>query len=330
MHKGAYQQVDLFDQVFGVREEEIEFELRGSSPIPWADYWLNPRSLRGSDFLMRWSQGVWSEERLKEAVNESDSYYALPYGPSGTAPDDDPRAVELYFLRLEEAGLGQLKRPDLLIFRRSEQAPVDDIVAALGGLKELPFTAEAEPLMQALLARAILAVECENSLWVARQMPLYGKPLKPMKRLGGRLGLKKNPVVPTVIVKEQDLQPLRQWQERHNIKIHVWHVFYDLAFGIALDYAAELISQGLIEPREQVFQATGGQTTTKITYNIYYHYAYELGEARTQPALVAACIVDKNGHILPYVKFEGGSMTLHAQALVVLARAAEAQNEAAS
>src|SRR5205085_8718948 len=187
---------------------------------------------------------------------------------------------------------------------------VNDIVAKLGGVEELPFTSEDEPLMQAVLAKAILAVECENSLWVARQMPLYGNPLKPMKRLGGKPGLKKNPVVPTVIIKAQDLTPLREWQARHNIKIHIWHVFYDMAFGISFDYAEELIAQGFIEPREQIFQATGGQTTTKTTYNIYYHYAYELGEAQEQPALAAAYIIDKNGHILPYVKFEGGGMTL--------------------
>jgi hypothetical protein len=322
--------VDLFDRIFGVAAEEIEFELRGRSPIPWADYWLNPRALRGSDFLMRWSQGVWSEERLKEAVNETSSYYALPYGPSGTAPDDDPRAVELYFLRLEKAGFGQLKRPDLLIFRRTDQAAVDDAVSALGGVGELPFTSEDEPLMRALLAKAVLAIECENSLWVARQMPLYGKPLKPMKRLGGKLGLKKNPVVPTVIVKEQDLPPLRQWQARHGIKIHIWHVFYDIAFGIALDYADELIARGLIEPREQVFQAAGGQTTTKTTYNIYYHYAYELGEAREQPSLAAAYVIDKNGHILPYVKFDGGRMVLSGQALTILDGISEMKDEAAS
>src|SRR5947209_15021507 len=277
-----------FERILSVSIEDIEFEFRGHASVAWADYWLNPRSLRGSDFLMRWSQGVWSEERLKEAVNETDNYYALPYGPSGTAPEDDPRAVELYFLRLEKAGLGQLKRPDLLIFRRADQSPVDDIVAALGGIEELPFTSEDEPLMRALLSKAILAVECENSLWVARQMPLYGKPLKPMKRLGGKPGLKKNPVVPTIIIKEQDLSPLQQWQARHDIKIHVWHVFYDLAFGIALDDATELIVQGLIEPRAQAFQATGGQTTTKTTYNIYYHYAYELGEARDEPLMATA------------------------------------------
>jgi len=325
--------VDLFDEFFGIFEEDIEFELREKTLIPWADFWLNPRILRGSDFLMRYSQGAWSEQRLRDAVNETKDYYALPYGPRGTAPDDDPRGAELYMERLVKAGLGQLKRPDLLIFTKAEQQAIEDIVRQIGNdqdfekaLEELPFTSEDHPSLQLLLSKSILAVECENSLWVARQMPLYGSTLKPMKRLGGKLGLKKNPVLPTVIIKDQDLWPLLDWQAQRGVSIHVWHAFFDLAFGLALDEAMRLIKEGLIEPRAQVFQATGGQTTTKTTYNIYYHYAYELGESREQPELIAAHIIDKNGHIMPYVKFDGGSMTLSETALEVLHAAAERRN----
>lgn len=79
-----------------------------------------------------------------------------------------------------------------------------------------------------------------------------------------------------------------------------------------------MIAEGLIEPRQQVFQASGGATTTKATYNTYYHYAYELAVAREEPRLLAESITDKNGHVLPYVRFEGGSLTLAAAALDVL------------
>lgn len=325
--------MNLFDEFFGVFAEEVEFELRGKSPIVWADYWLNPRILRGSDFLMRYSQGAWSEQRLKDACNETAHYYALPYGPRGTAPDD-VRATELYMERLEAAGLGQLKRPDLLIFPKSEQDAVESIVKQIGededfekALEELPFTLEDDPLMQALLAKTILAVECENSLWVARMMPQYGAVLKPMRRLGGKLGLQKNAVLPTVIIKEQDLRPLLDWQAQRGVLIHVWHAFFDLAFGLSLNEAVRLVQEGFIEPRAQVFQASGGQTTTKTTYNIYYHYAYELGEAREEPELIATHIIDKNGHIMPYVKFDGGSMTLTDTALEVLAAAERRKHE---
>lgn len=316
----------LFEKFLSVSAEDIEFELRGHTAVEWLDFLLNPRRLRGSDFLMRWSQGVWSEERIIQAVNSTDEFFALPYGPSGTAPDDDVRAFELYFERLEAAGLGENKRPDLLIFKRSSQETVDALVSSLGGVSELPFTPEDSNAMQELLAKAILAVECENSLWKGRLMPDYGAELKPQRRMGGKLGLKKNAVVPTLILKEEDREPLQTWQDRTKIPIHIWHVFYDMAFGISLDKAQELIEQGLILPTEQVFQAPGGATTRKVIYKVYYHYAYPLCDATQEPELKARFIVDKNGHILPYVHFEGGRMDLRAEALAILREIADAKD----
>lgn len=72
-------------------------------------------------------------------------------------------------------------------------------------------------------------------------MPDYEALLKPQKRLNGSLGLKKNAVLPTVIVKEEDRSRLRDWQTRNGIPIHVWQAVYDLAWGIHLDRIEELI-----------------------------------------------------------------------------------------
>jgi len=131
--------MSLFECELSVAVEDIQLCLRGHSPIPWLDYLLNPRRLRGSDFLMRWSQGVWSEERLVAAVDATMDFFALPYGPSGVAPDNDPRAFELYFERLEAAGMAGVKRPDLLIFRARDREVVEPFVNGLGGPQELPF-----------------------------------------------------------------------------------------------------------------------------------------------------------------------------------------------
>lgn len=298
--------------------EELEFELRGHFSVPWSDFLLNPRRLRGSDFLMRWSQGVWSEKRLIQAVQQTERFVALPYGPSGTAPDQDPREVELYFERLDRASSDGLKRPDLLLLRKRDEAAAGKAIAEIGGLEELPFTHEDDPRMQALLATSVVAIECENSLWRARQMPDYGSDFTPQRRLGGKPGLKKMAVLPTIIIKEEDREKLRDWQTRRGIPIHVWHVFYDLAFGIAFDSVEDLIEKGLIEQTEQVFQAPGGATTRKTIYKIYYQYGYPLGETRDEPNLKADHITDKNGHILPYVRFEGGTFALSAEAIKVL------------
>ena len=131
-----------FESFLSAPIEDLDLELRGHSSIPWLDYWLNPRRLRGSDFLMRWSQGVWSEERLVAAVNSSNEFFALPYGPSGVAPDDDPRKFELYFEKLEKAGMAGVKRPDLLIFRACDREEIERFVRGIGGAQELPFTTE--------------------------------------------------------------------------------------------------------------------------------------------------------------------------------------------
>lgn len=306
----------LFERVLSVSIQEIELELRGLKEVSWADFWLNPRRLRGSDFLMRWSQGVWSEKRVIDSINKTKQFYAIAYGPSGTAPTDDVRAFELYFERLEAAGLGDIKRPDLLIFKISDEPFIDKFLADIGGEEELPFVTEDK--LQDLVQKSIIAVECENSLWVAEKMPAYSKPMKPQKRLGGKLGLPKSAVLPTVIIKEEDKMPLSKWQEQNKIPLHVWHVFFDRAYGLAFDEAERLVREGLIEPTIQTFQAPGGATTKKAIYKYYYHYAYPLGISVETPKLVPDYIEDKNGHILPYVKFEGGSLEITKEAINLL------------
>jgi hypothetical protein len=43
-----------------------------------------------------------------------------------------------------------------------------------------------------------------------------------------------------------------------------------------------------------------------------------LSDTTEEPQLEAKFIEDRNGHILPYVHFEGGKMTLRQEALEVL------------
>lgn len=312
-----------FETALLVQRDELEFTLDHFGPVPWANFLLNPRKLRGSDFLMRWSQGVWSEKQLVRAVDATGEFFALPYGPSGVAPTDDVRAFELYLERLEHAGLSDIKRPDLLVFRKRDRVAVRKLISDLGGLKELPFKRETDSKMAKLIKLSVIAVECENSLWKAQQMPGFNRPMRPQKRLGGKLGLAKSAVLPTVIVKDEDLGRLVNWQRRCRRPIHIWHAFYDLAFGLALTKAQELVKQGLIEGTVQLFQAPGGATSSKVIYKFYHHYAYPLAKSTGEPKLVADSITDKNGHILPFVRFEGGARKLTSEAVEELRKAAK-------
>jgi len=327
-----------FDNELTTGIEDIEFNFRGIREIPWLEFLLNPRRLRGSDFLMRWSQGVWSEKRITDGINKTTEFFALPYGTSSTAPENDVRKYELYFELLDEVGHGDIKRPDLLIFNVNDKPYIQSKIDSIDQKYKIPFVInsgsdhqeylrreeifpfihEDDEDVRAILSKAIIAVECENSLWKASQMPDYGAIMRPQRRLGGRLGFKKSAVMPTVIIKDEDMQPLISWQDSTGVPIHIWHVFFDLAYGLALDEARRLVREGLIEAKSQTFQAPNGIITSKNIYKYYYCYAYNLGYAESDPTLSARFIVDKNGHILPYVSFEGGSLVIHEDALHIL------------
>ncbi len=309
-----------FERQWRVESAEVGALDFGLGELPWADFALNPRRLRGSDFLMRWAQGEWSERRIEEAINQSGRFLAIPYGPSGVAPEGDPRAYELYFERLEAAGLGRVKRPDLLLFREESRATIERCIDESGGLAALPFVPEEK--LGGLLGLALGAVECENSLWKAERMPGFGQALR-LDKKSGMQRVPKTSAQPSIFLKEEDRAPLRTWQEAHGIPIHIWQVFYDRAYGIALTGAESAIVTGQVPPTKQVFQAPGGATTTKVIYKIFYQLAYEVGRARSEPQLRAAYIEDKNGHILPYVRFEGGMLELSSEAVATLAGLAE-------
>lgn len=315
-------ELHAFERELCVPMEDWETDLVAFGDCPWSSFVLNPRRLRGSDFLMRWQQGVWSEHRLKEAVNSTEEFYCISYGPSGVAPHG-VRDYELYFEALEAAGLGKEKRPDLLVFRKKDEARVQqlltDVVDAIdvqiprdSPEAKLPFIPETDNVVRELLSLALCAVECENSLWVARSMPCYGAPLKPMRRLEGGLGLASGSVAPTIIVKQEDIGRLEQWQTTNVVPIHVWHAFFDVAYGISLDNGLALIRDGVVKLESQTYQAPGGQTSKKMIYKFNYQLGYIIGEMDPDkpPTLVADRIQDKNGHILPFVRFDGGSLLL--------------------
>jgi hypothetical protein len=182
-----------FDSWLSVGVEYLDGVLENPPSLPWLDFWLNPRRLRGSDFLMRWSQGVGSEKRIIEAVNQTKEFFAIPYGPSGTAPSSSVREFELYFERLEAVGLGKIKRPDLLIFSGADRVALEHEIGLLGGNSELPFIHEDDMRIAAILNE-------HWSLWSVKTVCGAAKGCLILKRLCARrsalvvrMDLKKGP-----------------------------------------------------------------------------------------------------------------------------------------
>jgi len=302
---------DSFEDFLQMTAVDLEILLPPLLSEELSDFYLNPRYLRGSDFLMRWSQGRWAEDIVVRAINATREFSAVPYGPSSVAPSD-PQEMERYFERLDRAGVTG-KRPDLLILAKPDYEAIHEQLNTVG-LENIPFTPEES--LEFLLSTALIAVEVENSLWIASQMPDYGKG-RPLVREGypNLVGFARNKKVPTVIIKHEDLEPLQQWETRWHVSIFIFHVFYDQAYYISLQYANRLISEGIITPAKQTFYAPGGPTTHKSIYKIWYTLARPLGTMTRAPEMAAKFVQDKNGHILPYVHFSGGEMALSQEAI---------------
>ncbi len=69
-------QLDYFNLYLQLPTSELIWEICGAVPPSpdEIDFIINPRRLRGSDFLMRWAQGRWSEEIVIRALNQTERY----------------------------------------------------------------------------------------------------------------------------------------------------------------------------------------------------------------------------------------------------------------
>lgn len=311
-------QEDRFDSVFSSPAEDIEWEFRGHPPLLREDFLPGSRKLCGGDSLTRRRRGVRSTRQVVESVARTGRFVAIPYGPGSVAPGDDPRAHQSYSGRVELAGRAGVTRPDLLIAPGAHREEIARIVSEVGGAAELPFLEGTDSRRRRLLRLSTLAVECESRLWRAEAMPDYGTSLRPRPHLDGRPGLPLDAILPTIDLKHEDVDRFVSWQDEHAIPIHLRQVCCDSAFGIGRDEARRLIDTGLVEATQQTFQVPSGAVSDRNIYEIYHHHTYDLGRMTAEPRLVADRIEDGNGHLLPYVRFEGGDLEPSGGALGLL------------
>jgi hypothetical protein len=272
-------------------------------------YLINPRRLRGSDFLMRWSQGRWSEELVIRALSQTTRFGVLPYGPSTVAPED-PSELERFFDTMDRIAR-EGKRPDLLLYDRDSfgwaSAELQQRLGSVAKMAETPSDA-----VRDVIVRARAAVEIENSLWVTEKMPGFGKPLLRYLR-GKRRGQIKPPgVIPTIIVKQEDIPRLRQWEADYGIPIYVVHVFYDRGYFIKFQDVLRLLESGDLGLETQRYSNPDGTASSpKQIVKVPYSLCREFGTV-TGPTLVPRTFVDKNGKVMTYVTFSGGDLHLSA------------------
>lgn len=274
-------------------------------------YLINPRRLRGSDFLMRWAQGRWSEEIVRRALDQTNEFGVISYGPSTVAPDD-PKDLEIFFETMDVIAQ-EGKRPDLLLYdKRTFDAIREEIEHNWGHIEKIAETPSSQ--LRDIISRARVALEIENSLWVTSKMPGFEKPFSKYIRGKNKGRLKPAGIIPTIIVKEEDIPRLKHWEAEFGIPIYVVHIFYDRGYFIRFDQITDLLKSGELGFETQKFTNPDGTASSpKQIVKVPYILCKEFGTV--SPMLSPKTFVDKNGKVMTYVTFSGGEISLSSQVI---------------
>ena len=255
----------------------------------------NPRP-RGIDFLINWSMGSWSEDRVLEAVNSTKKYVAVRYGVSRTGPftfDEFAR----YYERLKRTYLHG-KRPDLIIFSNNDYSQLlQERKQIIENLMDTPDV-EADSVVR----RALFGIEVEVSRWHVGRMLEYQR----------KHGSKSTSILgPTFTIKDEDIQPLVQWVKYFNKEILVVQTFYDRAYVIPFSKALTLIWKINKGHRIQDVKRKKDSQTKKVTYFIScLRYGILFGEFDPMPSIEGKILIDDKGKIWPMVNFINGKLKI--------------------
>lgn len=300
---------DFFNSYLQLPTEELTWEFGRSDRLSPDElgFLINPRRLRGSDFLMRWAQGRWSEEIVVHALDETDHFGVIPYGPS-TVAAEDPNELEFFFEKMDVIAK-EGKRPDLLLY---DKVTADwarrELEHRLGNIEKMAETSSEQ--VRDVITKALAAFEIENSLWVTEKMPGFGKPFSRYVRGKSKGRLKPAGIIPTIIVKQEDIPRLERWEAEYGIPIYVVHIFYDRGYFIKFQDILGLLASGELGMETQRFTNPDGTAASpKQIVKVPYILCKEFGTV-SGPTLVPRTFIDKNGKVMTYVTFSGGEIHL--------------------
>ena len=300
---------DLFDLYLQLPTDDLVWEFGDvrHTVSDELDFLINPRRLRGSDFLMRWAQGRWSEEIVWRAFSQTEHFGIVPYGPSTVAPED-PRQLEVFFETMDRVA-GEGKRPDLLLYdKESFNWARTTLEQRIGNIEKVAETPSVQ--LEDVIVRACAAFEVENSLWVTEKMPGFGKPFGRYIRGKNKGRLKPAGIIPTVIVKAEDIPRLQQWEQTFKVPIYIVHIFYDRGYFIRFSDLLALLDSGeLVMETQRYTNPDGTSATPKQIVKAPYIFCRELGTV-AGPNLLPRTFIDKNGKVMTYVTFDGGELEL--------------------
>jgi hypothetical protein len=257
---------------------------------------------RGENFKGKWSLGSWAEQKIINAINASENFRAVSYGKSGVSTAKTKEEVRDYWnLHKERESFG--KRPDVLVFEKSifDELINDEKKAEL--LKDLAGNLEAD--VEEIVNASLLGIESEASIWQGEKMKHFGRNwaektggLKPLNEV-------KTWTAPTVIVKDEDLQPLIDWQNYYQKPIYIVHLFYDMALMLNFSKLREYIAEGTV--KGEIFDYG---KASKTIYKTFYGLATEFGKFTELAEIIPFVSQTNGGKFEADLYFEGGEIVI--------------------
>ena len=207
---------------------------------------------RGIDFQHRFNTSRWAEDLLIEALGQEHGLLTVRFGLSEVQPEG-----QLIY------GTTSYKEPDLLVYSLDLLTPDERaklVAINLEKADRLNFAVDGD--LGFAFTKALAAIEVEFSPYRAAEMKdRYWQPRtqerwekRPLKRATP-------PTAPNVIVKEEDLPKLTDWEETTRVPIMVVHLFDQEGFAISLKDIYEFNKR---------YQATEeGQIQLQVTTGIF-------------------------------------------------------------
>lgn len=257
---------------------------------------------RGDNFRGKWSLGSWAEQKIITAINASEQFRAVPYGKSGfSSAKNNNEKRDYWNLHKERESFG--KRPDVLVFEKEIYDQLTKVEKYAELFKDLSSNFEFD--IQEIVDASLLGIESEASIWQGEKMEHFGRnwsektgKLKPLNGV-------KNWRAPTVIVKDEDLNPLIDWQSHYQKPIYIVHLFYDMALMLNFSTLREYIDEGIV--KAEVFDYG---KASKTIYKTYYGLATEFGKFTELAEIVPFVSQTNGGKFEADLYFEGGEIVI--------------------
>lgn len=257
---------------------------------------------RGENFKGKWSLGSWAEQKIINAINDSECFRAVSYGKSGVSTAKTKEEVRDYWnLHKERESFG--KRPDVLVFEKDIYAKLLEDEKKAEFLKDLAGNLESD--ISEIVNASLLGIESEASIWQGEKMKHFGRNwsektgnLKPLNEV-------KTWTAPTVIVKDEDLQPLVDWQDYYQKPIYIVHLFYDMALMLNFSKLREYIADGIVEG--EIFDYG---KASKTIYKTFYGLATEFGKFTELAEIIPFVSQTNGGKFEADLYFEGGEIVI--------------------